>query len=77
MNHHNTDVHKISDQIRNIGHSDYFDAVIAACSLWYCDALITEDTDLKRRINIVNKDHNYSDHFEVLNWRELKVQLSK
>jgi len=30
VNHYNTDVNKIYDQIRNIGHSDYFDTVIAA-----------------------------------------------
>ena len=75
IHHANTNINMISDEIRNLGHKDYFDSLLGASSIWHCDIFVTEDTELKEKMNEVNKKGKYNREFIIYNWRELKKNI--
>ncbi len=49
---YDTEITRISDTLRNNGHQDYFDTLIAATALWSCDGIVTEDMNKVRVFNV-------------------------
>ncbi len=75
INHISGNINLISDYIRNEGHTDYFDSLISASSLWCCDLLITEDDALKKVTTKVNKTFKINNYFNIFNWEKLRAKL--
>jgi hypothetical protein len=67
---YNSDINLISDSLRNQGHTDYFDTLIAGSALWYCDAFMTEDQILRNNINRIQEDYSINTNFEIYSWKE-------
>jgi len=65
-------INDVSYELRKLGHSDYFDTIIASSALWESDKLITEDNPLKLIIQEYfdkNKDSHF-EKIEILTWEE-------
>ncbi|HDI74872.1 MAG TPA: type II toxin-antitoxin system VapC family toxin [Thermoprotei archaeon] len=57
------------NRLLDLGVKDYFDRLIFSTALFYADALLTEDSDLKK---IWSRYKRYREAVDLYNWRELK-----
>lgn len=70
-----TNINQISDKLRNLNHSDYFDTIIGASSIWFTDLFITEDIELKTKLLDLNSNEGYNKEYLILNWRDYKMRI--
>jgi len=57
--------------LRDLGLNDYFDRIIFAAALEYCDILLTEDTEI-HDIWLSQKEKLTDKEFRVLSWMKFK-----
>lgn len=70
-----TNINQISDKLRNLNQSDYFDTIIGASSIWFTDLFITEDIKLKTKLLDLNSNEEYNKEYLILNWRDYKMRI--
>lgn len=70
-----TNINRISDKLRKLNHSDYFDTIIGASSIWFTDLFITEDIKLKSKLLDLNSIEGYNKAYLILNWRDYKMRI--
>ena len=49
-------INDIAYELRKIGHNDYFDTIIASSAIWNASIFVTEDKQLKGRIQALFKN---------------------
>ena len=70
-------INDISYELTKLGHTDYFDTVIASNALWSADIFLTEDRPLKTKIETLFKSNTIQDlkPIQILSWNQIKKLL--
>ncbi len=65
-------INNVSYELMKMGHRDLFDTIIASSALWEADVFLTEDDDLKKRIQTLLNLNTYFElkKIQVMCWKE-------